>query len=100
MLSTGAGPQEFDAVILAVTWQRVKSMLSPALAALPELTGIERIDAAPIAACICGSIGRSRRSNMRRWSIRSVSGCFAGPISTNPRRRGVGRMRASIIIKS
>jgi squalene-associated FAD-dependent desaturase len=48
VLSTGAGRQEFDAVIVAVTWQRVKSMLSMALAALPELIGIERIDAAPI----------------------------------------------------
>ncbi len=49
LLSTGAGREEFDAVIVAVTWQRVKAMLGPTLAALPELAGLERIDAAPIA---------------------------------------------------
>ena len=92
VLLTGAGPQEVDAVIVAVTWQRVKSMLSSTLAALPELAGIERIDASrPSPACICGSIGRSRLSNMRRWSICSVSGCFAGRISTNPAARARGK---------
>jgi squalene-associated FAD-dependent desaturase len=45
---TSAGEHRFDAVVVAATWQRVKSILAPSLA-LPELAGLEQISAAPIA---------------------------------------------------
>ncbi len=48
-VDTSAGPQQCNAVIVAVPWQRVKSLLAPPLAALPELAGLEKINAAPIA---------------------------------------------------
>ena len=49
MLTAGNSMHECDAVVLAVPWQRVKATLAPAVAAaLPELSGLEQIDAAPI----------------------------------------------------
>ncbi|HEY4308976.1 MAG TPA: hydroxysqualene dehydroxylase HpnE [Pirellulales bacterium] len=48
-LTSGATTQEYDAVIVAVPWQRVSSLLAPRLAALPEVAGLQQIDAAPIA---------------------------------------------------
>ncbi|MES1213830.1 MAG: hydroxysqualene dehydroxylase HpnE [Singulisphaera sp.] len=38
-----------DAIVVATPWQRVKSILSPRLAALPGVVGLDGISAAPIA---------------------------------------------------
>ena len=48
-LNTSSGQQQFDAVVVAVPWQRVKTILAPPLAILPELAGLEEIQATPIA---------------------------------------------------
>ncbi len=48
-MAINGNTERFDAAIVAVPWHRVKQLLGPRLASLPEVAGLDSIDAAPIA---------------------------------------------------